>query len=244
MNVFHVSVKNGPLIRRQRVLSTVVAILGVVSCVTSARACNLTVGSGETRSICTGSLVTDCVDVAATGRIEICGGYALILTGSGGNNVSTINGSIELEGAGTGAVLGIITNDHTLAGSGQIIGEDPDATIQISSGLTLTSTTTIEGALQIITGTFMNNGTVEANGPNPGGVLDINPDVLGGSGNWKVTHSNATLRFTTGSTSLTGDFLVSAGTLDILDDVETTGDLTFSGGQIYVAANKRFVANN
>jgi hypothetical protein len=177
-------------------------------------------------------------------------GYTLRVFGSG---TSTIDPNATVQLTQSGSVLQFL-DSHTVSGDGKIEGSDPSAEIQIGNAATartLTSTTTIEGTLKIEPGdnatatmTFFNNGTVKANGTEDGDVLDVNPDVLGGSGKWWVTTDpDAELQFTKGSTSLTGEFEVNNGTLDVLDNVETTDDLTFDGGEIHVAANKRFVAN-
>jgi phage baseplate assembly protein gpV len=222
-----------------------VAMIGVLSQVTAARACNLVVDPNERRVLSGGIFVTDCVDVAATGTLVIDPNTALALNSNGGNNQSPINGAIQL--TDSSSALGIIINDHEFTGSGTITGLDPGAKIVIGVGaaaITLTSEVDIEGTLQILNGTFINNGTVEANADTEGYWLEIYPDVLGGSGDWKVTTSAyAELWFRTGSTLLTGNFTVSNGTLNIDENIETTADLTFSGGQIEVAANRRFVAN-
>jgi hypothetical protein len=230
-------------------LSTMALIgLWLLMCVSSTEACrdvNDVWRVNDSNTV----YVEDCVHVHENASIEVWSGCVLILTGNNGDNVSTIEtgGEIKLEDGCP--VLRITTNDHTFTGPGRIIGESDGGEIQIGcneSGRTLTNATNIEGALQIISGalatntTFVNNGKVEANDS----WLEVYPDALGsGSGEWKVTGSGSKLWFRRGSTSQTGDFTVSAGTLDIDATVETTGHLNFTGGQIEVAEGVHLTIN-
>jgi hypothetical protein len=200
----------------------------------------------KTCNVDTSPAYADTIEVEEGGTLNIPTSTILVLDNDNGPTAnSVVNGTVNLQSSG--AILRLIEEDHAISGAGTIVGADPAAKIEIGTGGSsprLTSTTTIEGTLQIVNGTFFNNGTVEANATTQNYVLEIYPDVLGGSGYWNVTtNAYAELWFRTGSTSLTGQFMVSNGTLDVDDHVETTNNLTFSGGKIEVAANKRFVAN-
>ena len=122
---------------------------------------------------------------------------------------------------------------HTVTGGGTLDGQDNGAKIEIADSETLTSSTTIEGNCQILpvvdatSTTFLNSGTVHANNP---GTLDLAVDSLDSpSGAWQVSSSStAILKFSIGSTTMTGIFTVNEGTLDIDDSVDTGGRLIFS----------------
>jgi hypothetical protein len=212
---------------------------------------SVTIKSGDEIDVDTTPEYADNITVESGGTLDIEGSCTLTLDGSI-YSTSYVYGSDGVRLQGANSILRFVDRNQTVSGSGEILGVDDEAQIQIGNAgttitLTLASATTIEGTLHILAGpaasvpmTFINNGTVWANGTD---VLDIDPDVLGGSGKWWVTTSNAELEFSKGSTSLTGEFTVSNGKLKIQDNVETTDNLTFNGGQIDVTANKRFVAN-
>lgn len=133
---------------------------------------------------------------------------------------------------------------------GSIDGENDLASIKIANGKTLTNQITIQGAIQIVpvsgSATFTNGsgGIVLAN-YNTGGqeTLRINPGALGaGAGMFRVALAGAILRFDYGNASLTGDFKVSAGTLDARATLATSGGLCFTGGAISVVAGASFGA--
>lgn len=191
------------------------------------------------------------LEIRASKRLEV--GYVdvdgVIIVKSGGRlelnacATSSNDGLIDLVQAS--ATIRISAETHTINGSGSILGRLDSVAIQLSSGAALTNQTTIGGSLKIepvagATGTCFSNSTggVVATA---GGTLLVNSHVLGsGSGEWRVTGSGATLEFDCGSTSLSGNFTVSAGTLKIDASVCTSGNLTFSGGKIQVAAGKSF----
>jgi hypothetical protein len=192
------------------------------------------------------------LSIHSDARLDIEAGKILEIGNADGQS-STVDGSIALEGSGS-VLRFVYSHSVSSNGNGFIDGNNDAARIDIGddsdpNNTTLTSTVTISGGLQVVSGpsstgtmTFVNNGVVEAN--NGSQILQINPDVVAGSGEWKVTATDAELNFVTGSTSLTGAVTINAdGTLDIDDHVETTASLTFSNGDIEVAANKRFVAN-
>lgn len=187
--------------------------------------------------------------VDAAGKLFVNNGSGAVrLTGGG---TSVMNGLFVLEA--DSSTLEIAGSDHALVGSGAIIGLNSSADILIGDGLTFTSEITIEGMLQIVPSIgagptrFINGagGLVHAT---RAGTLDLNVDALDDGtntspGDWQVsTNASALLKFSTGSALLSGNFNVSAGTLDIDDDVTTIGDLTFTGGKIDVASGKSFSA--
>lgn len=203
----------------------------------------------------------DCVYVMADKKLVIGSSGTLVLDGESNDpndpndpsSVSTINGTITMEDET--AILRITSNDHTFqsAGSGTLIGEDGGAKIEIGNGQTLTNEITIQGCLRIVRAqgasntTFINNGTVSANAGCTLEVytnyLDDQDDVAEESGNWSVSgNSNAELWLRVGSDELTGDFAISAGTLDVDASIITTGDLSFTSGTIEVYQGKTFQA--
>jgi hypothetical protein len=139
---------------------------------------------------------------------------------------------------------------------GSIDGEKDAASIQIANGKQLTSQITIQGALQMVpvsgSATFLNdtNGLLHANFNDVSGneTLLINPGALGaGAGMFRVSVVGAFLQLNNGNTSLTGDFKVSNGTLDIYSNITTSGGVCFTGGKIKVTGQagvtRTFIAN-
>lgn len=175
--------------------------------------------------------------------VNVTPGATLIITNTGtlrlsGNATSTIDGEIRLSGTLA------IRNNHTLTGSGVIDGQLADARITVISGKTVTNKMLIAGQLKIAAGgaTFTNHsdGIVQAD---VNGTLEVVDGTIEGAGAWKVsTDPNAVLKFSVAVTNLSGAFTVKSGTLNIDADVCTTGDLTFDGGTIDVAAGKSFKA--
>lgn len=180
-----------------------------------------------------------CVVIANGTELKIETGGTLVLTGGGGENISTIDGTIKLDSDADGATLRITTNDHTLTGGGSIVGVGDYAEIQVSDGTTLTSQIIIAGCLSIDevsgAGRFHNDGMVHANAPC---VLDLATATITDTpgDRWKVsTSGSAYLRFSSTATKLVGNFLVGAsatdcGTLDIQADVTTRGRLDQKAG--------------
>jgi hypothetical protein len=137
---------------------------------------------------------------------------------------------------------------------GEIEGWDNEyALITVASGKTLTNHIQITGAMQIQASgaTFVNDGIVEANhSDTDNDKLTCYSGTFAGNGDahgtYKVSDPNSTLWFFTGitdATDLESNFEVTAGTLDIDTDVWTSGDLTFTGGTIDVAAGASFAVN-
>ncbi len=193
---------------------------------------------GETGTVViNGSLLVD-------GLVGIAGGGVLRLSGGG---TTPVNGRIEL--LGPLALIEIADNDHTFAGDGRIIGRSNSAAIDIANGLTATSEIIVEGALRIRagSGTFHNSGLVEAIHAAPGDdTLELYSGSFSGSSaaEYKVATPGATLAFCAGITitGSKGDVTVGGGTLNIHEDVCTTGNLSFTGGTINVAPGKTFKA--
>lgn len=214
----------------------------------AAAACALHIGAGSTVTL-NGTLTVNCIQLDAGGIIYINSGGKLRLTGNGGNTTSTINGTIYL--SGSSASLDIVSNNHILTGSGTIWGYYNAAKITIDNGLRLTNQTQIRGALQIssaasATGTaFQNDGLVDAAfASGTENTLNICTDsLLASSGDYSVSASNAILRFSICSTSLTDSFSVSNGALEVLCDLWTSGPLVFTGGSIQVSTGVSFIAD-
>lgn len=226
----------------------VLTVLGLLTWPCASQACS----EVDDLEIEDGSMILDCVDVEDEGKLTIKKDGILILTGSGGNNTSTIDGDIELK---EGGKLQIVSNDHTFIGSGNIIGEHSDAEIEIADGKTLVNRVTIEGCLKIIgtegggTTRFVNDtgGVVTANDD---GTLRIEVDALDNgskrsAGDWQVIGNKASiLELATASTQLSGDFTINASNdearLRILEDITTSGRMDFYEGTIEVYQNKTF----
>ncbi|MCH7700544.1 MAG: hypothetical protein IID37_02540 [Planctomycetes bacterium] len=185
-----------------------------------------------------GSATISSMDILSGATVNI-GNHSLNLNASGDFIESEIVGTLNLDNAGS--LLHIVTNDHTVKGSGSIVGQASGARISMGGNRTLKNQTTIEGVLDIteiiaaFDSFFTNEGTVDANGS---GTLSITVDTVtdAASGLWTVSASGGTLQFAPNDTSpsaMEGDFTVSAGTLDIdTPGIDTSGTLTFTGGTI------------
>lgn len=220
------------------------ALVPLFCCVSAAAQC-LEVKAGPCEPISADRTV-DCLKIDVDGCLKIAANVTLTISGNTPHDRSTVDGTIILDGAA--ATLKIIQADHTLSGQGELIGKSNTARIQVTGNLTLTSSITIDGSLEIRAGSgeFVNNGLVLANHATANDDhLVVYSGTFKGSGAYQVDTSGATLRFDTGITVDTGfacDFNVVGGTLDIEQDVQTSGDLSFSGGTIRVAAGKSFIS--
>ena len=196
--------------------------------------------------------------ITGDGGLTICFGGKLIVDGAGtvvlnGGGTSPLNGRIELQVSGS--TLRFEDNSVTLSGIGYVEGQSNGARIEIaaenSPGISLISSINIVGALEIAglsadgktTGTFTNSDIVHADGASGDKRITVESGTIDGSGTWQVSHSDAEIQFDVAATGLSGTFDIDAGTLDINEDVTTTGDLEFSGGTIEVAATKTFQAS-
>ncbi|HTV65427.1 MAG TPA: hypothetical protein VMD98_07475, partial [Bryocella sp.] len=194
-------------------------------------------------SITGGTLTT-----SGLGVIEVTGGQQAnltTLTNSGTLNVLnngelntngtiTNNGTITLIGAGNATYLYAPTNT-TLTGTGAVVltssNGDYDGIVETAGGATLTNAETIEGAGAIQDGTFVNNGTVNANisgttlvlqslaaatntktmEASGGGTLEFNGSVWTNTGGTISAQSGSAVELTA-NTSITGGTLTTGGT--------------------------------
>jgi hypothetical protein len=202
----------------------------------------------------------DRITVEAGSRLDIESGGTLTIDGDDYGNVHYIDGTIYLHwqsgSPNTFGTLAFTTSDHTLSyasSPGTLDGTNVECLITINSGLTLTSTITVQGAMEIKDGsgdsTFENQGAVLAY---IDGVLKISThvveDTAGGTapdGRWQVTtDSDAVLRFAQETNaSLDGDFTISLGKLDIQRSVSTSGEMSLTD-RIQVAELMSFTASN
>jgi hypothetical protein len=200
----------------------------------------LTVNDSSGFTISSGGLL----NVDDAGLVDLAGGGTHTINGTAANNglrLSIANSRLR------------ISSSATLSGTGYIEGQHDSALIELAADVAFTSAITIEGNLQIVpvqyaTGTrFINNGFVDANNA---GTLELNVHYLdtatptGPSGSWRVGDSgSAFLKFSVGSTLMSGTFTVSNGMLDIDQNITTSGNLTFTGGTISVAPGVTFQAS-
>jgi len=186
--------------------------------------------------------------LSVQGTLNVEAGNTLSLHGSAGTASAAVQGDGVVNLEGSGSVLAFLVDGIFVSeGSpGKVVGANDNAKILLENATTLTNNVNIEGRLQITEdagddATFHNQGTVHANAA---GTLYINTDVISDTSGfrWKVsTNSSAVLRLEpTNATApvLAADFHVEAGTLDVQNTVNTTGDLFFTGGKITVRASE------
>ncbi len=201
--------------------------------------------------------VADTISVAGTLNIQT---YMKLSLDNSDDNIAADPDDSEVTGDGfinlqaSGSELAFISNDHAVSESGAIVGQSASAFISIASGIKLTSSTTIQGALEIkdatTSGSFENQGKVYANSAS--GTLKISVDSVTDTDNggtvsdtnfrWGVNASQAKLLFVENDvTGLLGDFFVRQGSLEVGEDPEeggddidvcSTGDTYFDGGNI------------
>ena len=182
----------------------------------------------------------DCMYVSG---ILIIDRATLTLTGCSGA-YSTVDGIVVL--TDKHSKLCFTTNHHSVSGSGIVVGTDDDAEVNVGSWITLTSSVTVCGHLKIAgRGSFANNGLVRASGNGTlkievAGTLDDGAvSVPSDDDRWQASASGATLEFasTIGTLNeLEGDFVLSAGTIQIDHALATVGRLEISGGTLDVNA--------
>ena len=222
------------------------ALVPLFCCVSAAAEC-LEVKSGDKLDITVDQTV-DCLKIDVDGCLKIAANVTLTIAGTAAHNESTVDGTIIL--AGDEATLKIIQSDHTLSGQGRLIGKSNTALIRVTGNLALTSSITIKGALQIRAGSgeFINDGLVMSrHAAEDDDTLTVYSGTLKGVGTYQANRAGSTLHFRANIMVGTGfacDFNVLAGTLGIDEDVQTSGDLSFSGGTIRVAAGKTFIAGS
>jgi hypothetical protein len=221
---------------RNHTTSTTKPLNGDTAIILTGETCNVDITNGR----------ADGFQVEGTGLLNIQAGKLLEIDS---NSTIVPSSGVILEGAASELK---ISATLTISGDGSLEGKSNTALITIADGLTFTSETTIKGQLQIVqvagggTTRFINatNGLVHAN---VAGTIDLNVDALDDGtnrspGNWQVSNASAFLKFSTAGTLLSGNFTVSAGILDINENVTTTGDLDFTGGKIDVESGDTFQA--
>ncbi len=212
--------------------------------------------TGKTADVDTANDICGQLDIQGTGRVVIKISSKLTIDGNGTALTSMIAVSAKLILETSTSVLEIKDDNHTMSGSGKIIGQDNEAVITdaASEKLTIDTDLTVQGALKI-TLDMENNGTVRANDGSSGSrdTLELGGgETFTGDGDWQAyrdgtagTRVDAILKFASGvtATGLTGAFRVSAySILDVDANVCTTGNLLFDGGTIDVAVGKSFKA--
>jgi hypothetical protein len=198
------------------------------------------------------------VDVAATvetvwvqdtASLNVWPSYTLTLNNWSSSD-SVVDGTITLEASSPDfGHLAFTTNNHELTGNGLIFGQNYGCTITLDSDdQVLTNNTTISGELQI-TESGDPNDTSFVNGADglvladADGTLAITlVDSLGSpTGDWQVsTDEDAILKIDVLCTTMSGNFYVELGKLEINANVWTQGDLNFTSGTIQVADDVSF----
>ena len=189
-------------------------------------------------------------------KVEIIAGGKLTLNNNGNAELtSTIADDTSLVLTSSTSVVELDNDDHIFSGSGKIIGEHNDAEIREISGetrqLTLTSFT-MSGAMKVDLD-LVNNGKVIADDGTTAtsrDTLELFRGIFTGSGEWHAIRAfganTAILQVRSGVTASapTGAFKVSADSKAVFNEsFTTTGNLTFDGGKIVVAAGKTFTAS-
>lgn len=139
----------------------------------------------------------------------------------------------------------MISGDLAFGGTGSIQGQDPAILVEIEeSADKLTLTATFEGLGQIMgAGKFVNGngGLVNANAA---GDLVVNPGTLDpdhANAEWRSSsNANARLLFQKGNTSMQGDFVITAGKIEIDAVITTAGKVDQDAGSLFV--NENFTA--
>lgn len=168
---------------------------------------------------------------------------SLLLLRGGGTSI--INGNITVE---MDATIQITGADHTLQGQGRIHGRDERSMIIIDDNLLLTNRAHIDGAGHITGCRFMNDGGGGVHATNCGqkkGTILIDPMILeAGAGEFRVSgDEKAALDLRCECQTLSGDFVVNNGALNVFGNIWTSGSLTFTSGQIAVSQGVSFRTN-
>ncbi len=247
--------------------------------------------AGDTAYICAGDTVSLGANDEAVKILNVAGtlntssntltisqtGCDLNVTGTGVLNIDDL-GTVLITGGGTGhsidenariyllyddSVLRITTNSATIGGSGAIYGYDGAAGVEIGNSVALTSSTNIQGHLEIRdvdqeSGSFVNQGKVYAN--RASGSLTISVTSVTDTDNggtvsdtnfrWGVNETSAKLLFKVDATALVGDFFVREGSLEVGEDPEgssddidvcsAAGNILFDGGSIVTGDDDSF----
>lgn len=209
------------------------------------------INSGGSKLVVSGA---NSMDVDSGGAIEVSIGTAqLELTADSSGTGHILDGSIAL--SVSGAILNISTNSVKFTGSGQLLGEDAGAQIQIASGKTLTNAMNdasgvglggvmqitgagtfvnqgrVTGQIVIASSAFTNQGRVEADG----GTLEVSSTTISdtsGANRWVVAGTTSSrLLFSTSAATLAGNFVLEKE-LELATgiDVYTCGQLTYNSG--------------
>lgn len=213
----------------------------------------VTILSGKTVAV--NVAVAECrsIDVESTATLNIETGNELQVNTDEGELTSSVNGTVYLKGDDSRfQFLG--GWDHTLDGSGEVIGEHEGAVFEMEEavGFDFTTEITIRGKLEVgfidhagfQVFTFTNTGTWHADTDGTflitvGSALSDNPSAL-----YKVsTNALAVMepRGHSGNAALEGSFEVHAGQLKCIASLTTTGKLTQTGGTIFVTRPSRVV---
>ena len=222
-----------------------IALLGLVLTPAGAYGQTLTVDCDATVHLTTNATYDNFV-VNSGGTLNIYSPVTLTLNGGG---TSTVNGTINLLGAGS--ELKFTTYNHSVIGNGAIVGQHASAKIAID-GYTLINCITISGRLEITdgasTGIFINQGRVRADAS---GTLEISVDEVRDSsqGLWQSMHCDAILLFDSTIATMTagnmdGDFELFAGIIRLDEPLTTDGRLMMSGGTLDVNQNTTMNADN
>ena len=187
------------------------------------------------------------IEVEVGQELDIRTNQTLTLN-NGSSEDSVIAGTLDLEASGS--ELEFTTNNHQISGAGKIDGSSDSARLRISSAITVTVSqhTSVTGAMEIRagSGTLDNDGTVEADNAGAGNsTLTCFDGTFAGSGEYKVSTVGATMQFSSGisDTGMAADFTMTAGTLDVNEEVVTTGEYSQTGGTLDVVAGKKFQAS-
>lgn len=155
------------------------------------------------------------------------------------NGTITNNGTISLIGTGNSTYLYAPTNT-TLAGTGSIIltstNSDYTGVIETASSATLTNGETISGWGTIENGTFVNNGTVNAN--QSGGLIMVQ-NLTGTNTKTMEATNGATLELYGSTWTQTGLGTITAQTGS---SVELTNNTSITGGTLSTVGTGQFFA--
>jgi hypothetical protein len=192
----------------------------------------------------------DAFVVQSSGALQIDTGKKLTIISN--SSVASENGVVLV---GDDSYLAIASS-LTISGDGSIDGQDNDAEIQIASNQTLTSTTTITGALQIVgdsNAVFDNDGIVSADGSGTGtntlvcysGTFDGTYAASPEAGVYEVAGGKMQFRAGVTATNMGARIRITSagGTLNIDENVSTTSEYEQDGGSTIVAPTKSLSAS-
>jgi hypothetical protein len=190
--------------------------------------------------------------------IEMPDGISVFVDdGSGGARTLTIAGNGQTSNLGSTAIIHLdvsgskllVSDDHTLAGSGEVRGTNANALVTIADSKTLTLEANITGTLQIVDesmdqASFVNRGKVEADG---GNLLLVDVHELDDTAGdrWQATAASSVLKFASTISTITGGNLEGNLRISGSDTAEievgkaltTTGRLDMTNGVLDVDAN-------